>query len=136
MKSVLLFGTIVAGALALVACGSSGGSSASPAPLPSTAVTDATQVTISGQLGALSFVPNPAPSGKQQLQFKNNDSIVHHIVANDGSFDSGDIAPGTTSKVVTMTSDGTNYHCTIHPLMIGAVSANDGTPPQCRGDYC
>ncbi len=135
MKSSVLQGSLVAAVLGLVACGSSG--SSSPASTsPSSVVVNATQISIVGDRGNLSFQPNPAPSGKQDLQWKNDDSVVHHIVANDGSFDSGDIAPGQTSKVVAMTTDGTNYHCTIHPLMVGAVSAADGAPPECRGAYC
>ena len=32
---------------------------------------------------------------------------------------------------------GTNYHCSIHPGMIGAVSAaSGGAPPACTGAYC
>lgn len=127
-------GSVLAAVLLLVACGSSGGSD--PAPAPSGVVVSATQISIVGERGSASFSPNPAPSGKQQLQWKNTDAETHRIVANDGSFDSGDILPGQTSKVINMTSDGTNYHCSIHPLMIGAVSAADGEPPACRGDYC
>jgi plastocyanin len=69
--------------------------------------------------------------------FKNNDSASHRIVLNDGSVDTGDIAPGATSRVVTMPASGTNYHCSVHPGMIGGVSAQTGaTPPPCTGDYC
>ncbi len=135
MKSAVLQGALIAAVLALVACGSSGSSSTST-PAPSGVVSNATQINILGERGANSFNPNPAPSGKVQLQWINTDNETHHIVANDGSFDSGDIAPGQTSKAINMTTDGTNYHCSIHPLMIGAVAATDGAPPQCRGDYC
>jgi plastocyanin len=136
MKSSVLSGTIAAAILSLVlaACGGGGGSGSNPTA-PS-GVVNATQISILGERGGFSFNPNPAPSGKQQLQWKNTDSETHHIVANDGSFDSGDIAPGASSKVVSMTSDGTNYHCSIHPLMIGSVSANSGAPPECLGAYC
>ncbi len=142
MKSILS-GISAAAIIAVVAaaCGGGGGDSApvtQPSGVPSGGgAVSATAITILGDHGAVSFSPNPAPTGNTSLQFRNTDSVIHHIMANDGSFDTGDIAPGQTSKLVTMTTDGTNYHCTIHPGMIGAVSATDGTPPPCRdGVYC
>lgn len=69
--------------------------------------------------------------------FKNNDSTTHHIVLNDGTVDTGDIAPGATSGAVRMPATGTNYHCSIHPGMIGSVSGSAGdAPPPCEGIYC
>jgi len=137
MKSILI-GSCTALVLAVaVACGGSSGGGApqtQPSGVPSGG-TNATTISILGDRGGASFTPNPAPSGASDLAFKNNDSQIHRIVANDGSFDSGDIAPGAT-KTVSLASDGTNYHCTIHPDMIGAVSASDGAPPRCTGIYC
>ena len=48
----------------------------------------------------------------------------------------GDIAPGATSAQVDMPAQGTNYHCSLHPDMIGAVSGTSGAPPTCDGPYC
>ena len=122
MTSSVLRGAIIAATLAVVACGSS---SSSPPTSPSTSTnTNLNLINILGLRGAQSFTPNPAPSGKSQLQWSNSDSITHRIVANDGSFDTGNIAPGATSTVVVMMSDGTNYHCSIHPGMIGTVSVH------------
>jgi len=138
MKSSVLSGSIAAVLLAMVlsACGSSSNSTSTSPTTPSS-VSNATLISILGERGSGSFAPNPAPSGQQNLQWKNTDTETHHIVANDGSFDTGDIAPGATSSVVTMTSDGTNYHCTIHPTMIGSVnSSGSGAPPPCQGAYC
>ena len=132
MASSVLRGAIIAATLAVVACGSS-----SPPTSPSTSTnTNLDLISILGERGSQSFSPNPAPAGKSQLQWTNSDSITHRIVANDGSFDTGNIAPGATSTVVVMMTDGTNYHCSIHPTMIGAVNSNEGPPPPCRGDYC
>ena len=94
-------------------------------------------INIVGQNGAQAFSPNPASFGGQQVAFKNNDSVTHRVVLNDGSVDTGDIAPGATSRTVTMVSSGTNYHCSIHPGMIGSISAaTGGAPPACTGSYC
>ena len=87
--------------------------------------------------GAQSFSPNPASVGGQEVVFKNTDSIVHRVVLNDGSVDTGNLAPGASSAVFTMPASGTNYHCSLHPTMVGAVNpAAGGAPPTCTGQYC
>ena len=51
----------------------------------------------------------------------NNDAITHTVTANDGSFDSGNIVPGS-SFTHTFSAAGTvAYHCSIHPMMTGSV---------------
>ena len=58
-----------------------------------------------------------------RLHGRNGDNATHRIVANDGSFDTGNIAPGETSQAVMPSAAGVSYHCTIHPSMVGAISA-------------
>jgi len=121
-------------AVAMWRCG--GGGSSSPTG-PSQTTTGAATININGQNGTQAFAPNPASLGGQSVVFKNNDSTAHRIVLNDGTMDTGDIAPGATSRSVTMPGAGTNYHCTIHPGMIGSVNpASGGAPPPCEGAYC
>jgi plastocyanin len=121
--------------VAVVLCGSCGGSSSSTPSSPSPAA--ATTITIMGSNGTQAFSPNPAGFGGQSVVFRNSDSVTHRVVLNDGSVDTGDIAPGATSRAVVMPASGTNYHCQLHPGMIGAVSAGSGGgPPPCTGVYC
>lgn len=63
--------------------------------------------------------------------FKNSDSIPHRVVLNDGSVDTGTIQPGGSSAAVLMPAKGSNYHCSIHPDMVGSVNSSSGTaaPP-------
>jgi plastocyanin len=90
-----------------------------------------------GDRGAQSFSPNPASvSQGNMMVFRNTDSVVHHIVMNDGSLDSGDIAPGAFSPALRLGTDGANYHCTIHPTMVGSINKATGEPPPCTGLYC
>ena len=122
----------------LVACapayGCGGGSSSPTSP---TAPSTAFVITVSTQSGAQSFSPNPASAGGQMVVFSNADAVVHRVVLNDGSIDTGDIAPGATSRAVLMPNAGTNYHCSLHPAMIGAVNPLAGDPPPvCEGTYC
>jgi plastocyanin len=118
-----------AAGLILSACG--GSSPSGPDPGPGTLT-----ITITRQNGAQSFSPNPASAGGQTVVFRNADSVVHRVMLNDGSIDTGDIAPGATSGPVQMPGGGTNYHCSLHPDMIGAVNGTAGPPPACEGPYC
>ena len=127
---------VLAAAAAIVAglgASSCGGGSSSPS---SPSAPDVVTITITRQNGAQSFSPNPASAGGQMVVFRNTDSIVHRVQLNDGSIDTGNLAPGATSQPVLMPTSGTNYHCTVHPDMIGAVNGGSGVPPPCEGTYC
>ena len=69
--------------------------------------------------------------------WRNDHGATHHIVGNDGSFATGDLAPGATSTMVQMPQAGLNYHCSIHPTtMFGAIGGGGGeAPPPCE-IYC
>ena len=129
-------------ALAAAAASSCGGGDSSSPTTPSSPSAGAVTITIldsggTGNRGNLSFSPNPASAGGQTVVFKNNDSTTHRVVLNDGSIDTGDIAPGATSRSVVMPGVGTNYHCSLHTGMGGAVSpASGGAPPACEGPFC
>ena len=90
-----------------------------------------------GQRGAQSFSPNPASVNQGDMViWHNSDNATHHIVLNDGSLDTGDIAPGASSAALRLAANGANYHCTIHPTMVGSINAATGAPPPCQGAYC
>jgi plastocyanin len=123
--------------LGIVCAGCGGGSGGSGSPTsPSPSAPAANTININGQNGTQAFSPNPSTFAGQMVAFKNNDSVAHRVVLNDGSVDTGNIAPGATSQAVLMPGGGTNYHCSIHPGMIGSVSGNSGAPPACTGSYC
>ncbi len=133
---------VLSGLLMLAGCGGGGGSSSPPpsgnpaGPTPPPAGGSAT-IAIVGTRGAQSFSPNPASvSQGRTVSWQNNDNVVHRIMSNDGSFDTGNLSPGQTSSALTLGTDGANYHCTIHPDMIGAINAASGAPPPCTGIYC
>ncbi len=93
-------------------------------------------VTIVGQKGMSSFEPNPAAIDRGALVvWRNSDNATHRIVMNDGSFDSGYIAPGAWSPVMRLGSSG-SYHCTIHPtMMFGSINGASGEPPMSAPMY-
>jgi plastocyanin len=116
---------IVAAAVATSYCGGSGGYSTSPSPAStnptSPSTTSAVTVSIVATNGNKSYVPNPVQTGGQDVVFKNNDSLTHHIVMDDGSADFGNLAPGVSSAAKAVASGG-NFHCTIHPSMVGSIN--------------
>lgn len=98
-------------------------------PTPTTASTSL--VNIVGQKGTQSFDPNPAPIAPgASVVWRNTDTAIHHIVMNDGSFDSGDLAPGGSSQTLRLSPAGGSYHCTIHPTtMFGSINVAEPVPP-------
>jgi plastocyanin len=122
-------------ALACSGCGGSSGNPGSPSP-PSGGGT--TVISIVGDRGSQSFSPNPGGGGQDQaIAWRNNDSVTHRIVVNDSTLDTGDIPPGATSRTLQVAISGGNYHCSIHPGMVGSVRASGGgAPPPCTGIYC
>jgi plastocyanin len=66
------------------------------------------------------------------VTWTNSDGVAHTATANNGSFDTEAISPGS-SKSVTFNAAGTfGYHCEIHPSMHGTVvvRAAGGGPTQ------
>ena len=136
-------GLAIAGAAVMVlglwGCGgnsySSGGGVSPTAPaLSSTA--GVVTINVVAINGAQSFAPNPAtlPAG-QMIVWHNVDSITHHVVLNDGSVDTGDLAPGASSQPMALGTGG-QYHCSIHPVMVGSLNQDTSAPPPCQGTYC
>ncbi len=111
----------VAGLIALASVGGcSKSSSSNPSSPPAPA--DVT-IEIVGIAGTNSFSPNPANVGAgKTVAWHNADSNTHDIVADDSSFNTGNIAPGNTSSPITMHTGGAfPYHCSIHPSMTGTM---------------
>lgn len=70
----------------------------------------------------MAFSPNLiTTSVGQTITFTNNDSVPHTVTADDNTFDSGSIAPGTTFKKTFDTNGSFSYHCSFHPFMKGKV---------------
>lgn len=131
MRIFTLAAVVIGSMAAQTGCGGGSSTPSSPAPTPGT-----TTITIVGERGSQSFSPNPASVAGQMVVFRNTDSVVHRVRLNDLSIDTGDIAPGATSNPVRMPPAGTNYHCSQHPTMTGAVNSGSSPPPPCTGIYC
>jgi plastocyanin len=118
--------TVLALGLATSACSGSGYSSgstnspAAPTPVTSNGIVTINVVAING---AQSFSPNPAtlPPG-QMVVWHNVNNTTHRVVLNDGSVDTGNLAPGASSQPMAIGVAGGQYHCSIHPEMIGSLN--------------
>jgi plastocyanin len=80
--------------------------------------------------GAQSFSPNPAtlPRG-QMVVWHNVDNTTHRVMLNDRSVDTGNLAPGASSQPMVIGQAGAQYHCSIHPEMIGSINDDTSVSP-------
>jgi plastocyanin len=129
MRTGILISFVTVLALGGSACSSSGyGSapSATAAPVPTDGVVTVSVVAING---AQSFSPNPTtlPAG-QKVVWHNIDSITHRVVLNDGTIDTGNLAPGASSAPMIIGPAGAAYHCSIHPEMVGSINQDTSVP--------
>lgn len=115
--------------------------------LPNAAYSQATSTTTEsntvavGTPVAVSIVPgalNPPSEGyspdnvtlvigvNNTVTWTNDDSSIHTVTANNGAFDSGYLNPGD-SYTFTFTKAGVyQYHCQLHPWMVGYVTVLSG----------
>ncbi|HEY2232102.1 MAG TPA: cupredoxin family copper-binding protein [Candidatus Angelobacter sp.] len=63
----------------------------------------------------------------ETIEFKNEDIFAHTVTADDGSFDSGLIQPGSSWKMTVQKSGTIAYHCAPHPNMKATLVASIGT---------
>lgn len=113
-------------AVGVFACGGSNMSSVSgptPATPPSNFMVDIAEIN-----GPNSFFPSPATVGFQQIVvWRNTDTATHDVVFDDGSVETGRLAPGTLSQPITVSPGTWTYHCAIHPTMVGTITAQSSS---------
>jgi uncharacterized membrane protein len=62
----------------------------------------------------------------ETVEFKNEDIVAHTVTADDGSFDSGLIQPGSSWKMTVQKTGTLAYHCTPHPNMKATLVTSSG----------
>ena len=139
MRGFAAVSAVVALSLGLWGCGGNGytsGNSGNPTT-PTSSTPGVVTINVVAVNGAQSFSPNPAslPAG-QMVVWHNVDRITHHVLLNDRSIDTGDLAPGASSQPMALATAGGQYHCTIHPEMIGSINQDTSVPAPCQGAYC
>jgi plastocyanin len=138
MRAFVTAGAVIAFGLSLWGCGGTGAGSGNPnASTPPPSTSGVVTINVVGVNGSLSFSPNPAslPAG-QMVVWHNVDSITHRVVFNDRSVDTGNLDAGASSQPQQIAAAGGQYHCAIHPVMVGGVNQDSPAPAPCQGAYC
>jgi plastocyanin len=141
MRAFVTAGAVVALSLGIWGCGGSGYSSGvgnPTSPTPPASNSGVVTINVVAINGAQSFSPNPAavPSG-QMVVWHNVDTVTHRVILNDRSVDTGDLAPAASSEPMAIGgAGGGQYHCSIHPVMVGSLNQGTSSPPPCQGPYC
>jgi plastocyanin len=119
MKNKIVYLSILLLAISSVlvySCGKSGGGYGSTTNPPPTGGGNAVSIV------GMSFSPASLTVTKgATVTWTNNDAIDHTVTANDGSFDSGHIAPGGKYSKSFSTAGTVAYHCAIHAGMTGSI---------------
>jgi plastocyanin len=111
----------------------SNGNPGAPTSMTSNGVVTINVVAING---AQSFSPNPATlPADQMVVWHNVDNTTHRVVLNDRSVDTGDLAPGASSQPMAIGIAGGQYHCAIHPVMVGSLNQDTSTPSPSPSPY-
>ena len=135
MRSPLMCAVLLA-AVAAARCssGGDGGSTDTPTNPGGNLAPATVTVSIVGTVGNGSYLPNPVPlAAGEQVAFRNNDTVSHRIVMDDGSVDFGTLAPGASSQARAVSAG--NFHCTTHPSMVGSINGQVAPdPPPGSGD--
>ena len=76
----------------------------------------------------MAFNPGSLPvTAGATVTWTNSDTTIHTVTADDGSFNSGNIAVGATYSRAFSSAGTFSYHCTIHPEMTGKVVVTAAT---------
>ena len=98
---------VAAVSLLLAACGSSSGNGAGDGE----------------KMSGFAFSPASMTSkAATALTWTNADNATHTVTADDGSFDSGNVASGATFTRTFATAGTFAYHCNIHSSMHGTIT--------------
>jgi len=60
------------------------------------------------------------------VTWTNTGQATHTVTADDGTFDSGQLAPGSSFSQTFDTAGTFTYHCAIHPQMTGTITVTGG----------
>jgi plastocyanin len=79
------------------------------------------------RIGAMRFEPAVIDARPgDTIVWINEDFLPHTATSKDGSWDSGEIAPGATWKLAVSADPNGDYLCTFHPMMTGTIRDTAG----------
>jgi len=69
------------------------------------------------------YSPNPITVARGgAITWTNNDTTAHTSTSDNGTWNSGSLAPGQSFTFTFSNSGSFTYHCTLHPGMVGTVT--------------
>jgi plastocyanin len=68
------------------------------------------------------------------VTWTNNGAAPHTATADDGSFNSGNLAPGASFSQTFNAAGTIAYHCEIHPNMVGSITVTEGAAPAAQAE--
>jgi plastocyanin len=78
---------------------------------------------------SMAFNPTTITVGvNSTVTWTNKDAITHTVTSDSGTFDSGNVAPGSTFTYTFATIGTFAYHCNIHPTMVATVVVSATAP--------
>ncbi len=126
MRSLL---ALVVLSLALAGCASTGNNATPSTPSTSTPVSSTPAASADVHIKGFAFSPASYPEEVGgTVSWVNDDSVAHTVTADDGSFDSGPLAPGQTFTHTFATAGTVAYHCKIHGGMNATIVVGGGSP--------
>lgn len=91
-----------------------------PAASPAAATSGATAMKV--QIKGFAFNPGSlSVAVGTKVTWTNDDSVAHTVTANDGSFDSGQLQPGSSFSHTFSKAGTIAYHCNNHPSMTATI---------------
>ena len=86
---------------------------------PSPATTDKSD--FKTMISGFTFAPMITVTAGEPIAWTNADAVPHTVTSDNGLWDSGDVAPGQTYRLVLDKPGTYRYHCMHHPYMMGTV---------------
>jgi len=120
---MLSIGMLLATFVAVSACDTNGANGPGSTPTAPTVLPPQVTIDVAEMNGPYSFYPSPiVVQSDQTVLWRNSDTVTHHVVFDQGSIDTGTLAPGTLSQPMAIGEGTWSYHCSIHPTMVGSVT--------------
>ena len=116
MKTRIFYSGLLAvliSAIVFMSCSKSNGYGSSNNPAPAAAIVSIKNMAYTP--GSLSVKAGAT------VTWTNSDTTIHTVTADDGSFNSGNIAVGATYSKVFSSAGAFSYHCALHPEMTGKI---------------
>ena len=107
----------------VAACGSRPNTTASP-PAPPAAVNPAATITV--DIKNFAYLPRySAVAPGATVTVRNDDQVIHTVTADNGAFNTGNVAQGLPASFQAPTKPGRYaFHCFHHPYMTGILTVS------------